>query len=81
MLKQIFHLKKQDHVDASDQVLSLRIGNNHCSFAITDKSGVQLYELGYYTHEVTAINPAANIFSREMTLDSSRAEICGEAAS
>ena len=45
-LKQLFHIKSEKTENVL-QVLSLRLGENHASFAITDKTGNELYELAY----------------------------------
>jgi hypothetical protein len=54
-LKQLFYIQSGESSDSIQLVLCLRIGERHCSFAITDKSAKELYHLGYYTdQEVTA---------------------------
>jgi Protein of unknown function (DUF3822) len=47
-LKQLFHIKNSNS-NNGQQVLSVRLGEKHCSFAITDKSGNELYQLFYCT--------------------------------
>jgi hypothetical protein len=48
-LKQLFYIQSGTVSEISEQVLCVRIGDRHFSFAITDRSGVHLYRLGYYT--------------------------------
>jgi hypothetical protein len=48
LLKQIFHIQT-GNAENVQQVLSLRFGEKHASFAITDKTGNELYELAYCT--------------------------------
>lgn len=51
-MKQLFHIKNGSS-DHAGQVLSLRVGGKHISFAITNRSGSTLYELAYCTvHEI-----------------------------
>ncbi len=45
-LKQLFHIENGNS-ESSQQVLSLRLGDKHTSFAITSKSGAELYQLAY----------------------------------
>jgi len=49
-LKQLFHIKST-HPAEGDKALSMRIGQQHFSFSITDKTGSDLYALAYYTHD------------------------------
>jgi len=49
-LKQLFHIKFEAAED-KQQVLSLRIGKQHFTFAIANKSGLELYQLAYYSIE------------------------------
>ena len=50
VLKQLFHIKR-GYAENVQQVLSLRLGEKHSSFAITDKTGNELYELAYCSTE------------------------------
>jgi hypothetical protein len=45
-LKQLFHIKREGS-ESGQQVLSIRLGEKHGSFAVTNKGGNQFYELGY----------------------------------
>jgi len=49
-LKQLFHIEFEAAGD-KQQVLSLRIGKQHFAFAIANKSGLELYQLAYYSIE------------------------------
>ena len=45
-MKQLFHISQNNNANGQ-QVLSIRLGEKHGCFAITNKSGDELYELGY----------------------------------
>ncbi len=45
-LKQLFHISQNSNANGQ-QVLSIRLGEKHGCFAITNKPGNELYELGY----------------------------------
>ncbi len=47
-MKQLFHIEFDAAVD-KQKVLSLRIGKQHFCFAIANKSGLELYQLAYYS--------------------------------
>ena len=49
-LKQLFHIDNGDS-NNGQQVLSLRLGKKHISFAVCDKHGSALYQLAYCTVE------------------------------
>ena len=49
-MKQLFHIEFEAAGD-KQQVLSLRIGKQHFAFAIANKSGLELYQLAYYSIE------------------------------
>lgn len=49
-MKQLFHIELEAAGD-KQQVLSLRIGKQHFAFAIANKSGLELYQLAYYSIE------------------------------
>jgi hypothetical protein len=46
ILKQLFHIEQNKPL-SGQAVLSFRLGERHCCFAITDKTGSELYELAY----------------------------------
>ncbi len=54
-MKQLFHIENSqtDHVQ---QVLSVRLGEKHAGFAITDKTGDNCYELTYCSSDDAAWN-------------------------
>ena len=67
-MKQLFHIEFEADGD-KQQVLSLRIGKQHFAFAIANKSGLELYQLGYFSIEewnekywqgITDSNPVLN---------------------
>ena len=45
-MKQLFHISN-DHSTAHQQVLSIRLGEGHAGFAVTNKNANELYELAY----------------------------------
>jgi len=47
-LKQLFHIDN-GHSESGQQVLSLRLGEKHVAFAITNPTGTELYQLIYCT--------------------------------
>jgi Protein of unknown function (DUF3822) len=47
-LKQLFHIDN-GHSESGQQLLSLRLGENHIAFAITNLPGTELYQLVYCT--------------------------------
>jgi Protein of unknown function (DUF3822) len=49
-LKQLFHIT-ESKAENLQPVLSIRLGETHASFAITNKQGNELYELAYCTEE------------------------------
>jgi hypothetical protein len=50
-LKQIFNISPGDTANAAQQVLLLRIGERHFSFAIIDNVSKDLVQLTWYTHD------------------------------
>jgi len=61
-LKQLFHIKSQASPDPIDPVLSLRIGERHCSFAVTDRSAKEIYSLAYYSGDEVNAESLGSIF-------------------
>ena len=47
-MKQLFHIKNDNSIN-DQQVLSLRLGENHGCFAISNNFGSELYQLAYCT--------------------------------
>ena len=71
MLKQLFYIEPGETKEAVEQVLSLRIGDKHCCFAITDKTGDRLYKLGYFSIDGLEGNPVASLFAAHPELNDS----------
>lgn len=71
MLKELFNIEPASAGDAGEQVLSLRIGERHCGYAITDKSGDLLYKLGYFALDGMEGNPVADLFAAHPELNES----------
>lgn len=69
-MKQLFHIETEGVDELTQQVLSLRIGDKHCSYAITDKSGNQLLKLSYYELEEHDLNLDSALFEK-LNLDGS----------
>ena len=69
-MKELFHIKNDSSKNA-EQVLSLRVGEKHISFAVTDKSGSVLYELAYCTADAWNENKLAELGAAYPALNSS----------
>ena len=69
-LKQLFHIKNSSS-NNGPQVLSVRLGEKHGSFAITDKSGNELYQLFYCTTDVWNEKELANFLTSYPALNNS----------
>ena len=82
MPKQLFNIEGSPSAEdtrptgLSEQVLSIAVGERHCGFAITDKSGNTLYKLAYYAVADTEDNPVAAIHALHPELKSSFYKIC-----
>lgn len=48
-MKRLFYIKNDQSAEITQPVLSLGIGERHFSFAVSDKTGDELYSLAYYT--------------------------------
>ena len=68
MLKQLFHINGGKAEESVQQVLSVRIGERHFSYAIANRTGTELYSLAYYTVDETTGEILAEIFSRHQEL-------------
>ncbi len=66
-MKQLFHIERGD-TENVQQVLSLRLGEKHGSFAITDKTGNELYELAYCSAEEWNENSLADFFTSHSSI-------------
>ena len=69
-MKQLFHIERGD-AENVQQVLSLRLGEKHGSFAITNKTGNELYELAYCTVEEWNENSGADFTAAYPALNNS----------
>jgi len=69
-LKQLFHIKNNNS-NNGQQVLSIRMGSHHGSFAISNKSGSELYELGYCSTDSWNENELMDFFSVNSSLQNS----------
>jgi hypothetical protein len=67
LLKQLFHIERGG-IENVQPVLSLSLGEKHCSFAITDKTGNELYELAYCSIEVWNENSLNDFFANYASL-------------
>jgi hypothetical protein len=74
-VKQLFYINTHNPNQALQPVLSVRIGERHCGFAVTDKTGSELYSLAYYTLPETDSGLLADIFSAHPELNSSFYEV------
>jgi len=61
-VNKLFQLDTGIEGDISQQVLSIRIGEKHCCFAITDKSGDILHKLVYYSAKHTDEEALRDLF-------------------
>ncbi len=69
-MKQLFHIERGT-ADNMEQVLSLRLGEKHGSFTITNKQGNELYELTYCSVEEWKENSLTEFFAAYPALHNS----------
>ena len=69
-MKQLFHIERKQDTETSQQVLSVRVGEKHCCFAVTDRSGDELYQLAYYAADKPDENPLSSIVDQHPELKS-----------
>jgi hypothetical protein len=74
-LKQLFYIQTDNAKEATHQILCIRVGDRHCSFAITDKQGTDLYSLAYYTAGEIDNNSLSEIFSGHAELNKSFSDV------
>ena len=67
-MKQLFHIENKGG-ENSQQVLSLRVGKHHISFAITNKAATALQELAYCTAEKWDEKELAEFFAAYPSLN------------
>lgn len=48
-LEKLFHILTHVPPWHGDEILAFRIGDRYCSFAVTNSTGIELYELAYHT--------------------------------
>ena len=74
-MKQHFYINTGKADEALKKVLSMRIGERHCSFAVSDKIGNLLFSLAYYTADEMNSDLLSEIFSKHNELHSSFYEV------
>lgn len=74
-MKQLFYINTGNLGEAVQKVLSMRIGERHFSFAITDSTASELYSLGYFTAEEITAELLSEIYSDHAELHSSFYEV------
>ena len=74
-MKQLFTINNEDHHDAADKILSMRIGERHYSYAVTGRAGAELHSLGYFTNEEITSDVLSKIFSDRQDLRNSFQEV------
>src|SRR6185436_10159920 len=70
LLKQLFHITN-DSSENPQKVLSIRLGDKHGCFTITDKTGNELYELAYCSTEGWNENSLNEFFNSYPSLQNS----------
>ncbi len=70
-MKQLFYINTDSPKELIQPVLSIRIGERHCGFAITDKTCSELYSLAYYTAGEMHSDTISGIFSSHKELNGS----------
>jgi hypothetical protein len=70
-VKQLFNIKSERSSDTAQQVLSIRLGEKHGSFAITNRSGDELFLLTYCTTDQWNENDLAEFFNSQPELSNS----------
>lgn len=61
-MKQLFHIEN-NNAGNEQQILSLKLGERHGSFAVTDETGNELYELAYCSAEGWGNSSLTDFFS------------------
>ena len=74
-LKQLFYIHAEHSDEATDRTLSMRIGERHYSYAITGKTGLDLYSLAYYSNEEMTGDALSKIYSDHEELHHSFHEV------
>jgi hypothetical protein len=78
MLKELFRVGSAIEPEAAEQILVVRLGEKHCCFAITDKSGDLLLKLGYYATDPGRGNPLPALWELHPELNNAfyRSSLC-----
>ncbi|MFI5131068.1 MAG: DUF3822 family protein [Chitinophagales bacterium] len=74
-MKQLFHIHNEDTDAAAEKILSMRIGERHYSYAVTEKAGAELYSLGYFANEEMTGDVLSEIYSDHRELHNSFYEV------
>lgn len=74
-MKRLFYINTGITEEAGQQILSICIGERHFSFAITDKPGIQLHSLAYYTADVITTDLLSDTISGYSELNTSFYEV------
>jgi hypothetical protein len=70
-LKQLFNISTNNTTEIIQPVLAIRIGGHHFSFAITNATATQLYQLAYYSADEINADMLNEIFSAHAELNNS----------
>jgi len=70
-LKQLFNISTNNEAEIIQPVLAIRIGEHHFSFAITNATASQLYQLVYYSSDEINTGLLNEIFSAHAELNNS----------
>jgi hypothetical protein len=70
-LKQLFNISTNNTTEIIQPVLAIRIGEYHFSFAITNPTATQLYQLAYYSADEINADMLNEIFSAHAELNNS----------
>lgn len=74
-MKRLFYINKESNNDTGPKLLSISIGDRHFSFAITDKTGGELYSLSYYTADEITNDLLTETISEHPELNSTFFEV------
>jgi len=74
-LEQLFYINTENTGDGVERVLSMRLGERHYSFAISDRQGVELHSLAYFTAEEMTSDLLSKVYSDHAELQNSFYEV------
>jgi hypothetical protein len=63
IVKQLFQIKDEENAESIQPVLSVRVGDRHCSFAISDAITKKVSKLAWYSTEETDENSLEELLS------------------